>query len=380
MWIKTHRAIRLLVGAVTVALLCVGHMPSAVAETGQQRMQRNKQQHTKLWERVARLDQDKGALADIIAGIDERIEERESEVERIRTQLEEANQRHDQLVSEEDTIRAELSSRKRNLSQRARAIYMQGDLTYLEMLFAAHGLGDLLDRVFYVETILNHDKDLVASAEQASAELAEKRVSIEAQITEIDNIYQLLEEQLGELEGLRGEKELSIKAINEDRNLTLRRITELEEENKRIAAEIREIQNSASAYKGKPWKGPFNKPCSGTITSGFGTRSHPIYGVKKMHTGVDISAPKGTAIKAAGNGKVIYTGRRGGYGKTVIVDHGNSRMTLYAHMSRITCDAGDEVGTSTKLGEVGSTGVSTGNHLHFEVRINGEPVDPMKEL
>ncbi len=358
----------------------VTQIPPASAETSQERMQRNKQQHSKLWERVAKLDQDTGALADIIAGIDQRVEERESEIESIRAQLEEANTRHDQLVEEEEALRTELATHRQNLGDRARAIYMQGELTYLELLFGASGISDVIDRVFYVQTILNHDQELVSAAEQATAELADKRASIESQIADIDGIYQLLEEQLAELENLRGEKELSIKAINEDRNLTLRRIKELEEENKRIAAEIREIQNSASAYKGKPWKGPFNKPCSGTITSGFGMRTHPIYGVRKMHTGVDISAPKGTAIKAAGDGKVIFTGRRGGYGKTVIVDHGNSRTTLYAHMSRITCDAGDHVTTGSKLGEVGSTGVSTGNHLHFEVRIDGEPVDPMKEL
>ena len=373
-------ALTALVVGLCLGLVLVTQIPQASAETSQERMQRNKQQHSKLWERVAKLDQDTGALADIIAGIDQRIEERESEIERIRSQLEEANERHDQLVDEEDALRTKLANHRQNLGERARAIYMQGELTYLELLFGANGIADVIDRVFYVQTILSHDQDLVSAAEQATTELVGKRASIESQIADIDGIAQLLEEQLAELEDLRGEKELSIKAINEDRNLTLRRIKELEAENKRIAAEIREIQNSASAYKGKPWKGAFNKPCSGTITSGYGMRTHPIYGVKKMHTGVDISAPKGTAIKAAGEGKVIFTGRRGGYGKTVIVDHGNSRTTLYAHMSKITCDAGDLVDTGTKLGEVGNTGVSTGNHLHFEVRIDGEPVDPMKDL
>jgi murein DD-endopeptidase MepM/ murein hydrolase activator NlpD len=109
-------------------------------------------------------------------------------------------------------------------------------------------------------------------------------------------------------------------------------------------------------------------------------RFHPILHVWKMHTGVDISCAEGTTLKAAGNGKVVFAGWRGGYGLCVLIEHGGGRSTLYGHMSRITCKEGDIVSTSTKLGEVGQTGMATGPHCHFEVRINGEARNPLTSL
>jgi murein DD-endopeptidase MepM/ murein hydrolase activator NlpD len=105
-------------------------------------------------------------------------------------------------------------------------------------------------------------------------------------------------------------------------------------------------------------------------------RRHPIYGGNRRHTGVDISAPAGTAIKAAGNGKVIRTGWYGGYGNAVIIDHGGGRATLYAHCSAIFVEVGAVVTAGKKIAAVGSTGNSTGPHLHFEVHVNGSPVNP----
>jgi murein DD-endopeptidase MepM/ murein hydrolase activator NlpD len=348
----------------------------AAAAGGEQRMKENKQQHTKLWEKIKQLDQEKGQLADVVASIDCLIEDREQEIAGIEEQLNTATERHEQLLREQEELRDKLEQHKNDLRKRARAIYMQSDMTYLELIFKSSDFADLMDRMYFVQRVIKRDGELVSDTEQMQVELAEKKKAIEAQITDIDTIKQQLEVQLSELEDRRGEKELVIKAINDDRDLTLRRIKELEDENKRIMAQIRAMQNSAGAYKGKPWTSSFVKPCAGEITSGFGSRKHPIYGVKKMHTGIDIGAPHGTTVKAAGNGKVIYAGRKGSYGKTVMIDHGNKRVTLYAHLSRISCTQGDLVTTSTKIGEVGSTGLSTGNHLHFEVRINGEPVNP----
>lgn len=350
------------------------------AASGEQRIKENKQQHTKLWEKIKQLDQEKGQLSDVVAGIDSLIDEREQEIARIEEQLDTATGRYEQMVREEEELTNKLEQHKTDLRQRARTIYMQGDLTYLELIFRSSSFADLVDRMYMVRRVVKRDGELVQDTEQMQQDLVDKKSAIQTQISDIDSIKQQMEAQLHELEERRGEKELVLKAINDDRSLTLRRIKELEEENKRIMAQIRAMQNSAGAFKGKPWAGSFIKPCPGQITSGFGYRKHPIYGVKKMHTGVDIGAPHGTTVKAAGNGKVIFAGWKGSYGKAVMIDHGNKRVTLYGHLSKITCKQGEVVTTSTKIGEVGSTGLSTGNHLHFEVRINGEPVNPLKSL
>lgn len=363
-----------------VVAVCLPYGTALHAETPKERMAKNKQKHTKLYQRMKVLGQEKGALSDIIAALDGRVDSKEKEISQIRSQLDNANQRKEDLLTGLSELEGDLAENKTALGQRARAIYMQGEMSYLELLFQSSGFSDLVDRVFFVQAILEHDEQLVSSAEQMKGEMIERERTIDSQISEIDAIVLLLEDQLAELENLKSTKQFDLDAISRDQNLTKRQADELEVENKRIIAELREIANSASGYKGKPWTGSFTKPCSGSITSGFGYRIHPVYKTKKKHTGVDIGAPKGTTIKAAGKGKVIFTGTRSGYGKTVMIDHGNGRVTLYAHMSRISCDAGDIVDTRDKIGEVGSTGVSTGNHVHFEVRINGNPVDPMKEL
>jgi murein DD-endopeptidase MepM/ murein hydrolase activator NlpD len=117
-------------------------------------------------------------------------------------------------------------------------------------------------------------------------------------------------------------------------------------------------------------------PAEGRISSSFGMRTHPISGQRKMHTGMDIAAPTGTPVRAAADGVVSFAGRRGGYGNTVIVDHPDGTQTLYAHKHTLGVRAGESVTAGQTIGTVGSTGHSTGPHLHFEVRRDGEPQDP----
>jgi murein DD-endopeptidase MepM/ murein hydrolase activator NlpD len=182
--------------------------------------------------------------------------------------------------------------------------------------------------------------------------------------------------QLGELTALKRQKNEDLEEIESDRELAERQQKEMEAQSAAITASIRSLTRSGSGYGGK-WSGSFARPCGGPIMSRFGYRVHPISGVRKMHTGVDIGAGYGTSVKAAGTGKVIQTGWFGGYGNCVIIDHGGGRCTLYGHMSSITCSSGSNIKQGEEVGKVGSTGYSTGPHLHFEVRINGTPVNPL---
>lgn len=136
------------------------------------------------------------------------------------------------------------------------------------------------------------------------------------------------------------------------------------------------------AATGRVGEGPFAghtavvAPTTGRVSSPFGMRTHPITGQYRHHDGLDLAAPTGTPVVAITDGTVVATGSRGGYGLTVDVDHGNGTMTRYAHLSAIDVEVGQAVGAGVQLGDVGSTGRSTGPHLHVEVRVEGEPVDP----
>ncbi|MDQ3106759.1 MAG: M23 family metallopeptidase, partial [Actinomycetota bacterium] len=127
-------------------------------------------------------------------------------------------------------------------------------------------------------------------------------------------------------------------------------------------------------------KGVLASPVPGALASAFGPRPHPIFGTVRNHTGIDLTAGQGTPVKAADAGTVVVAGARGGYGTTVIIDHGNSLATLYGHLSRASVTEGATVARGQVIGAAGSTGYSTGPHLHFEVRVNGNPVDPLRYL
>jgi murein DD-endopeptidase MepM/ murein hydrolase activator NlpD len=114
------------------------------------------------------------------------------------------------------------------------------------------------------------------------------------------------------------------------------------------------------------------------VVSPYGRRLHPILKKYKMHTGIDIDAPSGASIIAANSGTIIIAGWRSGYGNTVVIDHGGGITTLYAHCSKILVKVGDHVAAGKVIAKVGSTGLSTGAHLHFEIRVNGDTVDPLK--
>ncbi|MFM7049477.1 MAG: M23 family metallopeptidase [Polynucleobacter sp.] len=145
-------------------------------------------------------------------------------------------------------------------------------------------------------------------------------------------------------------------------------------------AESEAIKQQLGAGSGGSRPGSLVWPLRGPVTSPFGPRPHPIFGVVRYHDGIDFGVASGTPIKAAASGTVIFAGWRGGYGNATIIDHGGGMATLYGHQSAFAASAGQQVRAGQVIGYVGSTGNSTGPHLHFEVRINGAPVNPMNYL
>ncbi|HCM73957.1 MAG TPA: peptidase M23, partial [Armatimonadetes bacterium] len=145
----------------------------------------------------------------------------------------------------------------------------------------------------------------------------------------------------------------------------------------RLAA-LTNTQRSSGRYV--PFAGRFIVPTSGRRSSGYGMRRHPVLGTTRLHAGIDIAAPTGTAIRASASGTVVTASSMRGYGNTVIIDHGGGFSTLYGHCSRLFVRAGQRVNQGDRIAAVGSTGLSTGPHLHFEIRVNGRPVNPASYL
>ncbi|CAH0121821.1 MULTISPECIES: murein hydrolase activator EnvC [unclassified Paenibacillus] len=274
------------------------------------------------------------------------------------------------------------------LDSRVRLMYMNGFVSYLDVLMSSTSFSDFLDRLDTLQTIVGQDKEILAAHKRDKALIVEKEKQIKKDLEEVKVLYAKLEDTKKNLVAKEKKKEVAIASLNQKIEES-EEISEAQEQavmklakaraEKYAALEKEKNKNKKSnkTYKG----GKLGMPIQDfvRISSPFGPRTHPVTGQKsKPHNGIDFAAPKGTSIFAAESGTVIVAQETSGYGNTVIIDHGKGVWTLYGHIRNggIKVENGQSVKKGEKIAEVGSTGVSTGNHLHFEVRINEKPVNP----
>ena len=252
---------------------------------------------------------------------------------------------------------------------------------YLDMLFSSESMTDLLARVDMVGEIMEYDKrvhdNYVAAknaAEQAKAEY--EAAAAELEIKEVE-----LQDEIDRLEGELGLLQTQLEALQSDINAYAAVIQQYAADEKRIDKQIEQMAEELKKQQTPPNStGSYIWPCpsSKAVSSGYGNRTIDLYGYQKFHAGIDIAAGMGNNIIAADGGTVIVSGYDGGYGNYIMINHGEGRVSLYAHMSSRAVSVGTNVTKGQVIGYVGSTGNSTGPHLHFEVRVNGGTVDPLK--
>lgn len=309
-------------------------------------------------------------IEDKIRSLDQKITDLNNEINQKEISIKNAE---DELIALEE----ELSYKRDILAKRLRVMYKAGEVGYVEVLLGSKDFKDLLNRVEVVKKIVKHDKDLIQLIEENVIKID----NVKAQLTEDKNIMLSKVNELNlNKEHLReSERELTYEKNNLKENEKALEAMEdqLEEDANRVTEIIKNLKTKAQYVGGRmTWPAP----TSYTITSPFGFRIHPIHYTKKLHTGVDIAAAWGEPIVAAQTGTTIYAGWLGGYGKAVMIDHGGGYVTLYGHLSSWSVGVGQKINKGDTIGKCGTTGVSTGPHLHFEVRENGEYVDPMQYL
>lgn len=255
----------------------------------------------------------------------------------------------------------ELTERENNLNARLVVMYKNGSIGFVDVLLGSSSITEFVSNVETIQKIYQNDAHILEVLQKEYVELEETKAKLEEKIKG-------LEEQKTELAGQK-------KELNEKKAVLSAKEDELKKEADRLKYEILSLIDTSSEYVG----GTFVWPCPSShyITSSFGWRIHPILKYKKYHTGVDIGASSGQSILAAGSGTVIKAAVYGGYGNCVMIDHGGGIVTLYGHASRLLVSQGQVVAAGQKIALVGSTGNSTGPHLHFEVRVNGDYVNPM---
>ncbi|NLG32939.1 MAG: peptidoglycan DD-metalloendopeptidase family protein [Syntrophomonadaceae bacterium] len=287
------------------------------------------------------------------------------------------------IVITEKEIQAaeeELANQIGILSQRLVFIHENGDVSYLEVLFGATDIKDFLTRFDLLNLIVEQDMELIDTINRSKQQLSIKKNDLEVQKRELVKAKETQKGMIETLDLQRADKQELLGTIKQEKEQYQKALDELEETSRQLEDIIRKAQAGNSS--GVVGTGTYTCPTPGwsTITSPYGMRYHPILKTNRMHTGVDIGAPGGANIVAADDGTVIQTGWMGGYGQVVVIDHGNGISTLYAHQSQILVEVGANVIKGQTIGKVGSTGWSTGPHLHFEVRVNGAYTNPMTYL
>lgn len=337
------------------------------------------------------------ALADAdsrLAALELQLREREAELVAAQTELDAANEAAGQVNADLILLNGELSQSRTELAatrdafdDRVAAAYKHGGaLPYAEALLRTRDISELATVTHYVRAILRADRRVIdgvadetaavaaarsdvdslresLAAEQAIAAVAQDNVSRATTTHRV--VTAMVAEERQARSGL-------VTDLEGDLATYTVLVTDLEAQSTELAAELARLGAGVA-----PIEGDLLWPTAGRAGSPFGYRTHPIFGSRRLHAGVDVAGPTGQPIIAVADGTVVSADRRGGYGLAVVIDHGGGLATLYAHQSVLAVSAGEFVGQGQKIGEVGSTGFSTGPHLHYEVRVKGTPQDPM---
>lgn len=327
---------------------------------------------------LQKLDANLNTIEEKIAELEALVEEKEEEIAMSEEALQEA------VRVEEEQYAA--------MKKRIQFMYERGKTLYLDMLFSSENFGELLNKADYISQISAYDRKMLEEYEETRKEIEELKERLEADKLVLDAAKEATEEERAVLNSLISTKEKEIKHYEADIGNKEQVIKEYEaeiaaqnaaiaaleaavaEERKRLQEQNEQVKN----YDGGAFKWP--APSYTRISDDYGNRMHPTLGVQQFHNGIDMAAPNGSPILAAYDGTVVAASYSGSMGNYIMIDHGDGLFTIYMHASALYVSKGASVSKGDKIAAVGSTGRSTGPHLHFSVRLNGSYVSPWSYL
>lgn len=345
-----------------------------------------------LAEKVATLDAMRAEAEARVNAVKERLRTIDRRMAKNRAKLTAAQKQMAILTDELQEILADLGSRTDVFVDRAVAAYKAGPTAAAEGVLSGENFNDVMDRYTYYQAALDADSTLIDEIEVLRDGVEERRIEVEERQAEITEARIALQADRHEAQ-----------VLHDQRAAVLAERRAIVDEKKNLLAEVRGRQAvyeaqlaafkaaeqeklallaAASSSNGQfpTGGGQLLWPAAGPLTSSYGYRTHPIFGDTRLHTGIDIGAAYGAPVIASDSGVVVYAGAMSGYGNAIVIDHGGGLATTYNHLSAFTVSSGQSVRRGAQIGAVGCTGYCTGPHLHFEVRVDGSPVDPMPYL
>lgn len=320
-------------------------------------------------------------ITEKLKAIQAELDEATRKLQAIKKEQDQVNLQIKQLQEEIQKAEVQLRARQAILNKRVRVIYMHGQLSYIEVILGANSFSDFANRLELLKRIIRSDFNLIQEIQQRKAAIEAKKVEIEKEKARLDELASEAQKVQDEVKAKKAEQQRVLAHARTQQDAAKQMEADLIARSNEIRQMIQSrMQQNSGSDQIVHGNGTFIWPCNGPITSPFGYRTHPIFGTTIYHSGIDIGVDYNTPIHAADGGTVILAGWCGGYGNAVIIDHGNGLQTLYGHNTSVAVSEGQTVSQGQVIAYSGSTGYSTGPHCHFEVRRNGEAVDPMGYL
>lgn len=373
---------------VLAAVLAIGLAQPSAAQLAQtssidqlrQQQQQLEQQQQQLEQQQQQLQKLESEAAAELGGLEDKIQVTSAQIARNEAELKRAADRLRQLEAELAAAEASYQARQFSTVARLRFLQRQQGSHGWAVLLQSQNLNEFLDRRRQLALVYQADRQILAQLQAQAADLNRRYADVAQQRNQVALLTQQLQAQRAEFQAQADTQTALIDRLQKDRRASEAAETQLERDSFNIANLIRQRLMAAQQRDRIQGTGQLSYPSDGVITSGFGMRVHPILGYRRFHAGIDFGGAHGSSIRAANDGTVIFAGWYGGFGKAIIIDHGGSLTTLYAHTSEVYVTEGQTVQRGQPIAAVGSTGFSTGPHLHFEVRQNGNPVNPANFL
>ena len=381
----------------------IGMASAASKSELKSRLAQIKEQKAEIERNLESYKADQAEYAGQIGTLNNKIALTEEEIDATQDILDELDANIAQTEQELEETTQELENKKELFATRIRVMYENGDTSYMDVLLNSENFSDMLSNMEIVSQIMDYDKGVVAEYTALKESIEQMKAELESDRADKQDYMDSLEDRKEELESDRTDLKKLLAKLENDIEYAEKTARQMQADEDKVNAEIEELSRqeaeaarkaAEAAKKAAQSKSASSSTSTSTvrasgsmvwpcpsynyISSNYGYRTHPITGkVSSFHKGIDIAASSGNPVLTAASGTVVKSYMSSSYGNDIVISHGGGLMTAYAHLSRRLVSVGDTVSAGQQIGKVGSTGNSTGPHLHFEVYVNGSTVNPM---